>query len=830
MIESLWGSEFNVKEEDVQAILAKAKNKKEIKTVSVDKLLKSKSVSIEEKIEVISQNVHNVLGKYENRIATIRDVESYNKYIDKAIVNGIIAIDTETDNTLDTIEGKLMGLCLYTPGEKAVYIPVNHINMYTEKLVANQLTCEEIAVGLQKLVDNKVKIIYHNASFDIEVLYSNTGILLPVYWDTLVGAKLLNENELAGLKAQYRLHIDPEQEKYDIEHLFNGMKYKIFDSELFKYYAATDSLITYDLYLYQIKEFEKKENKGIYNLLKTIEIPIIPVIVGMELRGIEVDTEYAKKMSVEYHKKLDEIQGRIDQELERLKPWIDEWKLTSAANLKPMNKSGTGYGKSKIEQLSNPIELGSPTQMAILLYDILEVPVVDKKKPRTTDAAALKILAEEKHVKICELLLEKREVDILINSFIDKIPTLVKKDGRVHARFNPMGTVTGRFSSESPNLQQIPSHDKAIRLIFKATDGYSIVGADYSGQEMRVLASAAEDKEMISAYENKQDIYAKVASLVYRNDYEDNLEFRPSTGELQPDGKRRRANAKTVALGLNYGMSVHSLAERLNESEEEAQKVIDGYYGGLAGVKRYTELSQKMLREKGYVTDLWGRQRRIPDALLPDFSITPNKKSDNFNPLLGSIEHEDKAQQLKIKQYQDKLAKAKYKKDIDNIISQAQREGFSIRNNKGFISRSLRQCLNARIQGSSASMTKLAMIMIDNDKILNDLGFKLLITVHDEVLGQCPRENSEAAAKRLSEVMVAAAQDKCNNVPWKCDGYAVSRWYLDEFSGEVRNEYHKMKDDPNVIGKLKAKYPMINPEFIEQMCNETFDINKDSNI
>lgn len=836
VIESLWGTEFDLKEDDVKSILNKSKNKKDLSDVPIEKKLKSKAVSIEEKLELITNDVHKILGKYADEVVTIRDIVTFKQYIDHSINNGIIAIDTETGDdegygTLDTIDGHLMGLCLYTPGEKAAYIPVNHVNRISGALLKDQLTEQELGSELQRLIDNNVKCIYHNSTFDIEVIYSTCGVLLPVYWDTLAGAKLLNENELAGLKIQYKTHIDPEQDKYDIEHLFKGLPYSIFEPELFALYAATDSLITYRLYEYQLAEFAKPENEEIYNeLLKTIENPILPVIVGMELRGISIDTEYAKKMSVEYHKKLDEIQGRIDEELLNLKPLVDSWKLTAEANSKSMNKAGTGYSKSKVEQLSDPIELGSPTQMAILLYDILKVPVVDYKKPRTTDAAALKTLAEEKNVKICKLLLEKREVDILINSFIDKIPTLTKKDGKIHARFNPMGTVTGRFSSSDPNLQQIPSHDKAIRLIFKADPGCSLVGADYSGQEMRVLASVANDKEMISAYENKQDIYAKVASLVYKNDYEDNLEFRPGTGELQPDGKKRRSAAKTVALGLNYGMGTTTLADRLGTSLEDAQKVVDGYYGGLSGVKSYTEASQKMLKEKGYVTDLWGRHRRIPDGALPDFEVKLVNNTNDFNPLIGSVPHEDKEILKRIDYYKDKLSKTKWKKDVDNITAQAKREGLSVKNNKGFINRALRQCLNARIQGSSASMTKLAMILIDNDPELNRLGFKLLITVHDEVLGQCPRENSEAAAKRLSEVMVAAAQSKCSNVPWKCDGYAVSRWYEDELSGEIRNIYSKKKDDPNAIKELQEQFKMIKPEYVEQMCLETYEINTHEDI
>lgn len=498
-----------------------------------------------------------------------------------------------------------------------------------------------------------------------------------------------------------------------------------------------------------------------------------------------------------------------------------------------VDEKGNHYklsGKSPAQQLSDPIEVTSTTQLQILLYDIIKVGVVDKKDPRGTGTDILKELANK--VEICKVMLKKREIDILINTFIDKIPEYVKDDGTLHARFNSMGTVTGRFSSTNPNLQQIPAHEKSIRMMFIPSPGMSIVGADYSGQEMRVLASVSNDKSMIEAYENNQDIYAKVASLIYHNNVEDNLEFSPS-GKLQPDGKERRSAAKTIALGLNYGMSSYSLAERLGVSTEEADKIVDGYYNGLKGVKKYTENSQKMLKEFGYVTDVFGRRRHIPDAQLPDFSITSSKVVAQFNPLIGSIPHEDKVLEAKIKKYEQQLLKAKWKKDIDNIIESAKREGLSVRNNKGFISRALRQCLNARIQGSSASMTKMAMILIDNDEELKKYDTHLLVTVHDEVFVECKSEFAEIVAKRLSKLMNDAAKIKCNNVAWKCDPYicAGDGWYCDECSANIRNEYVKIINSMSEDEAYKTicnRYEMFNRDTLKKICNGSFILNVDS--
>lgn len=821
-MESLWGSEFEVKKEsveDLKKLLKKASSPKKVKIVSDEKKLKSKNISIEEKMLIIEENVNKILGKFKDNTVVIRDIISFNAYIDACIKNKVISIDTETNNSLNTFDCLIMGLCIYTPGQKNAYIPVHHINRFTEEPLANQITENQIKEQLSRL--DGVTKVFHNATFDIEVIKQTCDIKLKVDWDTMVGAQLLNENEQKGLKIQYKTHIDPEQDKYDIEHLFKGLPYAIFDPELFALYAATDAYETYKLYEYQKKEFEKPENEGIYNLFKTIEIPILDVVVDMELEGVEIDVEFANKLSKVYHEKSDEVQTRIDAELDRLRPLLVSWRATPEANAHEVVNGR--QQKSLNEKLADPPELGSPTQMAIMLYDVLKAPVVDQKTPRGTGADILEELANK--IPLCKLLVEKRGYDILINTFIDKMPEIIQKDGRVHARFNTCGTQTGRFSSSEPNMQNIPSHAKDIRMIFRAPEGYSICGSDYSAQEPRSTAALSNDKEMIKAYDEGKDLYAVIASKCYHNDYWDNLEFNKD-GILQPEGKARRAKAKTILLGVTYGMGSTTLAERMDLSKEESEKIIDDFYKGFPGVKKLTEDSQEMLRKNGYVTDMFGRRRHIPDAQLPEYEIKSEKKSFEFNPLLDSPQHLDRRTESLISDYNKKLSEVKWKKERDAIIAQAKKDGLSVTYNGGFINRALRQCLNARIQGTARSMTKLAMIMIHNDKELNDLGFKLLVTVHDEVFGMAPTENSKRAGERLCEVMVEAAKVKCGSVKWKCDPYIVKRWYLDEFAAEVLKDYNKVKD----LDKIENKYSAIKPEYIEMMCNETFDCNKYSDI
>ena len=169
----------------------------------------------------------------------------------------------------------------------------------------------------------------------------------------------------------------------------------------------------------------------------------------MELTGICIDKDYSERLKAKYYKKLDDINFKIDLELKKYSKIIDTWRQTKEANYKPHKKSGEGFSKSKNEQLKNPIEVTSPTQLAILLYDIIKVPVVDKQSPRGTGEEILSQI----DIPLCKLILEQRSILKLINAFIDALPKKCSiKDNRLHSHFNQLGTDTGRFSSTDPKI------------------------------------------------------------------------------------------------------------------------------------------------------------------------------------------------------------------------------------------------------------------------------------------------------------------------------------------------------------------------------------------
>lgn len=804
---SLWGEEFIPQETQKKAkkILSKIDKPKKTKTVAQN--LKSKTVPIDEKIKIITGEVNKVLGTYADNTIVIKTKEDLDSYIEKAVSNNIIAIDTETNNSLDPITCDLMGLCLYTPGEKNAYIPVNHTDMNDTRLNW-QVTEEEIRNSLSKVLG--INVIMHNGKFDYKVIKCTCDIELPITWDTMIGAKILDENEKsAGLKQQYINKIDPSIEKYSIDGLFKDVPYKYFDPELFALYAATDAFMTYKLYEWQKEKLYKDDMTRLLDLFLNVEMPIVVISAEMELAGICIDFEYSARLQDKYHKKLDDLEAQISEEVFKYKDAVEAWRQTEDANFHPKAKKPSKDGtyklqKSKSEQLEWPPKLSSPTQLAILLYDVLKVKAVDKDNPRGTGEEILKKI----NLPIVELILEQRGLLKLINAFIDVLPNSVSpKDNRLHSNFNQLGTATGRFSSSNPNLQQIPARNKEVRMMFRAAPGYKLIGADYSQQEPRILTAYSRDSKMLEAYNNDKDLYATLGAGVYHNDYWDNMEHHED-GTANVEGKKRRKKMKTLLLGMMYGMGPSLLASNMGCSIQEAKKIIEDFYSGFPELAEWMRKTEEDASKNGYVEDYWGRRRHLPDLLLPTFSIKMLNSKNEFNPLLGSsgkcIDAAliDKYTRLLNDNYNDKAFDfEKY----NSIKDAAYKEGVDIQKNGGFIGRAKRQCVNARIQGGAATMTKKAMIDIYNDDVLKSYGFKLLIGVHDELIGECKEEFAEECAERLVFLMKNCVKEL--GVPIKCDPTIEYHWNEEEYINGIKAEFEKC-NDINIIANEHPECPL----------------------
>lgn len=317
-------------QEDVEDVIDKINNPIEVE--SLNKRIKTtKAISEEDKFKIIEENVDRILGHHKKDSYIIRTREELTYYIDEAIKNKLIAVDTETNNSLDPITCKIMGICLYTPTLKQVYIPINHVDFYTKERLSWQLTEKDLQEELSRLL-KEVKIIFHNGKFDYKVIKCTCNVELPINEDTMLGARILDENESASLKWQYIDKINNDQEKYSLENLFEHEKYELFKPEVFSLYASTDALMTKQLYDYQCNEFEKEENKKLYDLYENIELPISRVTADIELRGVSVDLPYLRKLQKKYYRLQEEVQKKIDIEIENLKPKIDRWRKTKGAS------------------------------------------------------------------------------------------------------------------------------------------------------------------------------------------------------------------------------------------------------------------------------------------------------------------------------------------------------------------------------------------------------------------------------------------------------------------------------------------------------------------
>ena len=424
--------------------------------------------------------------------------------------------------------------------------------------------------------------------------------------------------------------------------------------------------------------------------------------------------------------------------------------------------------------MKSPVELTSPTQLAILIYDVLKHPVVDKKSPRGTGEEILNKI----DIPLSKLILKQRGLLKLINTYIDKLPTCVcEKTNRLHAQFQQLGADTGRFSSKDPNLQNIPSHEKSIRMLFTASPGYVLVGSDFSQQEPRLLANYAQETNMINAYCEGKDLYATIAANVYHNDYWDNMEFRKD-GTANPEGKKRRSNCKSILLGLMYGRGVASIAEQMGCDMKEAQKVVDDFFNGFPKIKTWVSDTQEFAKNNGYVEDLWGRRRRLPDIQLPKFEVKfkdPKMNSDsNFNPLLGSKGLIQKVIPPIIDQYKKKLEGCNGRKAVQEVIAKGSAEGLSIRDNSGFIAQAERQCVNARVQGAAASMTKIAMVRVAQRFEQENLKSKIILQVHDELIFNVLKEEQEEVTNIVKTIMENTYKLK---VPLIVDIEYGNNWY-----------------------------------------------------
>ena len=285
---------------------------------------------------------------------------------------------------------------------------------------------------------------------------------------------------------------------------------------------------------------------------------------------------------------------------------------------------------------------------------------------------------------------------------------------------------------------------------------------------------------MYDTFMANKDIYSEIASKAFHKTYEECKEFDESGNKNPPEYKERRARAKKILLASLYGMSEQTVAEDLEISLDEAKGIKGSVFQGFPAIGQFEERSLAMAREKGYVTTVCGRKRRLPDLQLPEYSFSWESGFEPEGDILDFDELEIEVPYSKQVYYTNRLNNARGWKSRDKIIESAHKEHIQIFSNNGKIADATRQTVNSRIQGSSADLTKIAMIKLYANERLRELGFRILITIHDEILGECPEENARECSELLSQIMCQSAEEILD-MPMKCDVECTKVWYGKEY-------------------------------------------------
>ena len=496
----------------------------------------------------------------------------------------IVAFDTETTSQTAML-AELVGLSFSNEEGKGWYVPVGHEE-------GQQLERDYVLERLRPLMESeKVELAAHNANYDMTVL-ANYGINVErIAFDTMIAAHLCGRTRTSiGLKplALSLLHEDMTP----IEDLIGRGRNQItMDKvEIAKAadYAAADADMTYRL----VNVFEKElEENNLRITFDTLEMPLVPVLVKMQRDGVAIDTGALAPMSIEMGEQIDAIR------------------------------------QSMYDTVGHEFNLNSPKQLGDVLFNELYLPST-RKTPSggfTTNAAALDGLKEfldsgnaegvdPKAYQVLDMVLEYRQLSKLKSTYVDALPTLVNPNtGRIHTEFKQTGSDTGRLSSTEPNMQNIPVRTelgRQVRRAFVAENApeWTLLGADYSQIELRILAHYSRDEGLMAAFLNGEDIHAATAASVY------------GVAISDVDSEMRRV-AKIMNFGVLYGLSPFGIRQQTGFSAEEGKAFIDTYFTKYPGIQGYIEGIKEQVKQDGYVETLMGRRRRINEVHSNNFHI-----------------------------------------------------------------------------------------------------------------------------------------------------------------------------------------------------------------
>jgi len=535
--------------------------------------------------EIVAENTLFKTIQSENpKYVAILDKEGRKKLIEILLQQKEISFDTETTG-IDTHIAELVGLSFSVKTQEGWYVPIP----------ADRKEAQNILEEFRVIYENEsILKIGQNIKYDMNILSNYDIHVNGELFDTMVAHYLIQPEMRHNMNilAETYLSYSP----VSIESLI-GKKGKDQGSmrdvplELITQYASEDADITLQLKEKFVPMLEESQTS---KLLKEVEMPLIPVLSAMEQEGIRLDISSLKELS----KELEGDILKLDDEIQGM--------------------AGT------------PFNISSPKQVGDILFEILKIDEKPKKTKTGQYATGEDILSKlsGKH-PIINLILDYREIVKLKSTYVDALPLMVnEKTGRIHSSFNQVVAVTGRLSSDNPNLQNIPirtSRGREVRKAFVPRDeNHILLSADYSQIELRIMAHLCQDPGMLDAFHNNLDIHTATASKVFEVDLAD----------VDSDMRRK---AKMVNFGIIYGISAFGLSERLNIPRKEAASIIENYFIQYPLIKDYMDGAIESAQKLGYVETILGRKRYLRDINSANHTVRGFAERNAINaPIQGS--------------------------------------------------------------------------------------------------------------------------------------------------------------------------------------------------
>ncbi|MFU8861806.1 MAG: DNA polymerase I [Cyclonatronaceae bacterium] len=509
----------------------------------------------------------------------------------------VISFDTETTGT-DPMLATLVGISLSVKSDEAWYIQLGEQGIPVDAAVDL----------LTPLLNNELTTkVAQNFKYDYIMLYRNGLEVRGPVFDTMVAGYLIDAAQKLSMDALSRkyLNYDP----VSIETLIGSGKKQLSMAEIdpvkVSNYACEDADVTFRLY--EVLSNQLQED-GLLEVASEIEFPLIKVLARMEMEGMAID----EKMLAGFSEQLGSDMLALEQEI---------------------------YSKAGAE-----FNINSPQQLGDILFNKLKLPSGRKTKGGqfSTSEEVLSDLAVT--YELPGLILDYRSLSKLKSTYVDALPKLMHPEtGRIHTSFNQTIAATGRLSSSSPNLQNIPirtERGREIRRAFIARKGYKLLAADYSQIELRVIASIANETAMKAAFNDGEDIHARTAKEIF------------SLGSIDEVDREQRRKAKEVNFGIPYGVSAFGLSQRLGVSRDEGKSVIEAYFGRFPEIRKYISETVDFARQYGYVKTLSGRRRYIRDINSGNVNVRGFAERTAINtPIQGTAADLIKIAMIRISDY-----------------------------------------------------------------------------------------------------------------------------------------------------------------------------------